>query len=76
LVRTIIVGIIALLILVLLIGQIVRQLRSGKVRLRGWRDYKTRKDNPAWYWSSVGAQIAMLLIFLYLFSQTVLKGSK
>jgi hypothetical protein len=75
LVRTIIVGIIALLILVLFIRQIVHQLRSGKVRLRGWRDYKTRKDNPVWYWSIVGAQIAVLLIFLYLFSQTVLKAT-
>jgi hypothetical protein len=75
-IRTIIVGIIALLIVVLFIRQIVHQLRSGKVRLRGWRDYKTRKDHPVWYWSSVGAQIAVLLIFLYLFSQTVLKASK
>ena len=74
--HVIVVGILTVLIVALFIRQIVYQLRSGKVRPRGSREYKTRADNPIWYWSSVGAQIAVVLIALYLFSQAVLKASK
>jgi hypothetical protein len=65
-----------LVVLVLFVREIVDQLRSGKFRPRGSSDYKTRKNNPVWFWSSIGAQVVVILLWLCLFSQAVLKASK
>jgi len=64
-----------LLIITIFIWQIVGQLRSGKMRPRGSKVYKTRKDNPLWYWSSIATQITVVLITLYFFSLAILKAT-
>jgi len=71
-----VVGILCLLIVSVFIWQIIEQLRSGKMRPRGSEAYKTREENPVWYWSSIGVQTILVLMALYLFAGSVLKGSK
>jgi len=73
-VHAIVVGLLSLLIITFFIRQIVDQLRSGKLLPRGSKVYKTRNDNPLWYWSSIGSEIAVVLIALYLFLLTVLRA--
>jgi len=74
-IRAVSVGLPCLLIITIFIWQIVGQLRSGKMRPRGSEVYKTRKDNPLWYWSSIATQIMVVLITLYFFSLAILKAT-
>jgi hypothetical protein len=66
-VHAVVVGLLSLLVVTFFSRQIVDQLRSGKVRPRDSSIYKMREDNPLWYWFSIGSQIAVILIILYIF---------
>ena len=74
-IRVVFAGLLCLLIITIFIWQIVGQLRSGKMRPRGSNVYKTRKDNPLWYWSSLATQVMVVLITLYFFSLTIFKAA-
>ena len=65
--RVIGVGIFTLLVVTLFVRQIVDQIRTGKFRPRGSKEYKTRKRNPIWYWYSIGAEILVILMALTFF---------
>ena len=70
-----VVTVLSALIITLFSRQVSVQLRSGKVRPRGARVDKTRKANPVWYWSSIGVEIATILVTLYWFLRAVLRAN-
>jgi hypothetical protein len=69
--RLVVVSLACLIVIALFMRQIVDQMRSGKVRPRGSKVYKTREDNPVYFWSSIGLEMLLILLALYLWSLRV-----
>ena len=53
--------VVGFLIIALLVGEIIYELRTGKLLARGWKVYAKREDNPMLFWSSVALQIFVAL---------------
>jgi hypothetical protein len=56
--------VVGFLIVALLVGEIVYELRTGKLLARGWKVYAKREDNPMLFWSSVALEIFVALIIV------------
>ena len=52
------------LIIALLVGEIVYELRTGKLLARSWKVYAKREHNPMLFWSSVTLQIFVALFVI------------
>ena len=63
------------LIVAFLLGETIYQLISGKLLARGWKPYLNREHNPMLYWSSIGLQIVVVLVVIYVICLAVL-GTK
>ena len=56
--------VVGFLIIALLVGEIIYELRTGKLLARGWKVYAKREDNPMLFWSSVTLQIFVALFVI------------
>jgi len=56
--------IVGILIIAVLVGEIVYELRTGKLLARGWKVYAKREHNPMLFWSSVTLQMFVALFVI------------
>jgi hypothetical protein len=59
-------SVIFLLFVALFVGELIYELRTGKLLARGWKVFGMREDNPMLYWSSMAVKsfIALFLMCL------------
>ena len=56
--------VVGFLIIALLVGEIVYEIRTGKLLARGWKVFAKRDQNPMFFWSSVTLQIFVALVVI------------
>ena len=56
--------IVGFLIIALMVGEVVYEIRTGKLLARGWKVYAKREQNPMLFWSSVTLQIFVALFVI------------
>ena len=65
--------VIALFLFALLLGEVVYELRTGKLLARGWKVFARREDNPMLYWSSMALKIVMTLFVAFVVAAVVVE---
>jgi len=56
--------VVALLFAALLVGEVLYELLTGRLLVRGWRAFNSRNDNPMLYWSGVSLKILVVLFMV------------
>jgi hypothetical protein len=56
--------VVGFLIIALLVGEIIYELRTGKLLARGWKVYSKREDNPMLFSSRIALHIFVTLFVI------------
>jgi len=60
------------LLVTFFVGELVCELRTGKLLARGWKIIERRQDNPMLYWSSMALKSFVALFLMDLWVLTFL----
>jgi hypothetical protein len=69
-------AIISFIMVGLVIGEVVYEIRTGKLIGRSWKVYSKRRDNPMLYWSTVILQVMIALTLLGIWLLAVLGSAR
>ena len=56
--------VVALLFAAFLVGEVLYELLTGKLLVRGWKVFKSRDENPMLYWSGISLKILVVLFMV------------